>query len=81
MDILSLCRMAKNYKIVEGSVTNLDQIISVYQSVRQNVSFELVFGESVKGFRRRGSDGKQRLAFLNLGIRQTSDRMQLQHKH
>ena len=41
MDIFSLCRMAKNYKIVDGSVINLGQIISMYQSVRQNVSFEL----------------------------------------
>lgn len=72
--------MARNYDVVNGSLTTLAEIMSMFQSVKENVSFQLkqenvaeivteLFGEEVLPFRPRGSDGKQRLAFRNLSLK------------
>ncbi|KAL9961195.1 hypothetical protein ACROYT_G030095 [Oculina patagonica] len=82
-NLLACLWLSKNFEIVKDSLTTFAEIMLRYQSEKENLSFELsrsdvtalvrqLFGEEVLAFHPRGHDGRQHLAFRNLGLKNYS---------
>ncbi|KAL9962594.1 hypothetical protein ACROYT_G031707 [Oculina patagonica] len=75
--------LSKNFEVVKDSQTTFAEIMSRYQSEKDNVNFELsrsdvtalvsqLFVGEVRALYPRGHDGRRPLAFRNLGLKSNS---------